>query len=113
MPEPFNCVHLAPDSSRTETLVVERDVSTRLGGLADWLSTILLCQKHWKKFAGNVRNTATILAVLVATKFLKPIGVTQKDCLQQDRLKMCNIEQSADTTFVHAEERKSRQRNQM
>jgi len=25
--------------------------------------------------------------------------------------KMCNIEQSADTTFVHAEERKSRPQN--
>jgi len=45
-------------------------VSTRLEGLAQQhppVSAALVT------IAGNVRNTATILAVLVATKFPKPI----------------------------------------
>ena len=44
------------------------NVSTRLEGLAEQLP----CQKIMM-IAGNVRNTATILAVLVATKRTKTI----------------------------------------
>jgi hypothetical protein len=46
------------------------NVSTRLEGLAEQhppMSEALV------RIAGNVRSTATILAVLVATKFPKPI----------------------------------------
>ena len=46
------------------------NVSTRLEGLAEQhppVSDALMA------IAGNVRNTATVLAVLVATKFPKPI----------------------------------------
>ena len=46
------------------------NVSTRLEGLAEQHP---LVSKALVTIAGNVRNTATILAVLVATKFPKPI----------------------------------------
>jgi hypothetical protein len=46
------------------------DVSTRLGGLADQHTPLT---EALMTIAGSVRNTATILAVLVATKFPKPI----------------------------------------
>jgi hypothetical protein len=45
-------------------------VSTRLEGLAEQHPPV---SGALVKIAGNVRNTATILAVLVATKFPKPI----------------------------------------
>lgn len=45
-------------------------VSARLEGLAEQHAPIT---EALMKIAGNVRNTATILAVLVATKFPKPI----------------------------------------
>ena len=45
-------------------------VSTRLEGLAQQHPPV---SEALVTIAGNVRNTATILAVLVATKFPKPI----------------------------------------
>jgi hypothetical protein len=45
-------------------------VSTRLEGLAEQHPPV---SEALVTIAGNVRNTATILAVLVATKFPKPI----------------------------------------
>jgi hypothetical protein len=45
-------------------------VSTRLEGLADQHTPIA---EALLTIAGNVRNTATVLAVLVATKGPKPI----------------------------------------
>jgi hypothetical protein len=46
------------------------NVSTRLEGLAERHAPIT---EALITIAGSVRNTATILAVLVATKFPKPI----------------------------------------
>ena len=46
------------------------NVSTRLEGLADQHAPIT---EALMTIAGSVRNTATILAVLVAAKFPKPI----------------------------------------
>ncbi|MGA7401199.1 MAG: hypothetical protein WBW38_14325, partial [Candidatus Sulfotelmatobacter sp.] len=46
------------------------NVSARLEGLADQHPPV---SEALVKIAGNIRNTATILAVLVATKFPKPI----------------------------------------
>jgi hypothetical protein len=45
-------------------------VSTRLEGLADQHTPIT---EALMKIAGSVRNTASLLEVLVATKFPKPI----------------------------------------
>ncbi|MGP0096286.1 MAG: hypothetical protein ACLPHI_04580 [Terriglobales bacterium] len=46
------------------------NVSTRLEGLAEQHSPMT---EALMKIAGNVRNTATLLAVLVATRSPKPI----------------------------------------
>jgi len=46
------------------------NVSTRLEGLAERHTPIT---EALMTIAGSVRNTATLLAVLVATKFPKPI----------------------------------------
>ena len=47
-----------------------QNVSTRLEGLAELHLPIT---EALMTIAGSVRNTATVLAVLVATKFSKPI----------------------------------------
>jgi hypothetical protein len=46
------------------------DVSTRLEGLAEQHAPM---SEAIMTIAGNVRNTATVLAVLIATKRLHPI----------------------------------------